>query len=331
MINMNSPTVQNMMQGGFNPYMNNAYVPQTVQQPVYYNPYNMQNNIQPQVEDVQLYYDPMPNQITNQTRGINSNMQPIVNQPTYYGYNNQAFNGYTNPYLMINQMEANKLKQREQAIAQGKIWRTLLQGCADEYQLDIDEAVKVVESMYYSEPYVPEITEKQRIIRQKNENIARIDANYNYCVQNNIRMPNIMDKARNSIYGYYNYIDKLLEDCSENYDMMEYFSKVYPIVRQDQAFRNIREANKNLRNQYNSNAFNALIDKTTGNRPDSYYAKLMESYADAGVKLETSNGLVITPDEMEVKLPERLLRNRNSQDDYYEKRRKFYDAIFRKE
>ena len=55
----------------------------------------------------------------------------------------------------------------------------------------------------------------------------------------------------------------------------------------------------------------------------------METYADTGVKLETSNGLVITADEMEVKLPERLLKN--SQDRYYEQRRKFYDAIFRKE
>ena len=55
----------------------------------------------------------------------------------------------------------------------------------------------------------------------------------------------------------------------------------------------------------------------------------MESFSDDGVKLETSNGLVITADEMEIKLPSRLIKNQR--DIYLEQKRKFYDAIFKKE
>ena len=54
-----------------------------------------------------------------------------------------------------------------------------------------------------------------------------------------------------------------------------------------------------------------------------------QSFSEDGVKLTNGDGLTITPDEMEIKLPDRLLKNR--QDRYYEQRKKFYDSIFKKE
>ena len=137
MLNMNSPVVQNLIQpqSGFNPYMNNGYIPQQQQQNYYgYNPYIVNQNNKDVLDDWEYSYDPMPKVIVNENRGINtgihqqqihSNMQqlnPYINN----GFNNMAFNGYMNPILMRNQMEAQKLQQREEAIQQGKIWRTLL-------------------------------------------------------------------------------------------------------------------------------------------------------------------------------------------------------------
>ena len=73
MLNMNSPTVQNLIQSGFNPYNNTGYVPQQpIQQNTYYNPYIIQ---QPQsIDNGNFYYDPMPKVIVNESRGINSNI-----------------------------------------------------------------------------------------------------------------------------------------------------------------------------------------------------------------------------------------------------------------
>ena len=338
MLNMNSPTVQNLVQSGFNPYMNNGYTPQPVQQqPMYYgyntyNPYlaQPQNMGYQQNVELEYYYDPMPKVITNEARGINTQIQqqPMYNNSNnYYGYNSQAFNGYMNPILMRNQMESERIRQREEAIQQGKIWRRLLEKETDD-NFDIDEAVKIIESMYYFEPYQEELSIKEKMIIDKNRRIAEIDTRADYYRQNNIPMQTNLDVMRANFYGYYNHLNEIsgvTEDCG----MMEYFTEVYPLLKQEELSYQANKFSKNLKNNYNNSDFNKLIDEHSKDKSDSYYAKLMETYADTGVKLETSNGLVITADEMEVKLPERLIKN--SQDRYYEQRRKFYDAIFRKE
>ena len=334
MLNMNSPTVQNLMQSGFNPYMNSGYVPQQqpVYQPQYYNPYayqqpmNYNNN-----NEFEYFYDPMPNRIVNEARGIDTQtMQPINNRNNYAPmYNNQAFYGYMNPILMRNQMESQRIHQREEAIQQGKIWRALLQKESEyDEDFDLEGTIQRVESLYYFEPVQQELSIKEKTVIDKNNRIAEIDARYEYNKQNNIPMLTNLDLMRSNFYGYYDRINSVVGDI-ENCDMMDYFTRVYPQLKQQDLMYEAERYNKNLKNRYNSKDFNKLIDQVTGDKPDSYYSKLMETFADTGVKLETSNGLVITADEMEIKLPERLLKN--SQDDYYERRRKFYDAIFKKE
>ena len=338
MLNMNSPTVQNLVQSGFNPYMNNGYIPQSVQQqPMYYgyNPYVVPQQYTQvnQNTEFEYYYDPMPKTVVNEARGINTQIQtqpqPSYNNYYNYAYNSQAFNGYMNPILMRNQMESERIRQREEAIQQGKIWRMLLQREANSDDgFDIDAAVQKVESMYYYEPYQEELSLKEKMVIDKNSRIAEIDARAEYCKQNNIPMVTNLDIMRANFYGYYNHINSIIGDV-ENCGMMEYFRDVYPVLKQEELAYEAERYNKNLKNRYNSSDFNKLIDDVTKDKPDSYYYKLMETYADNGVKLETPNGLVITADDMEVKLPERLLKNK--QDQYYEQRRKFYDAIFRKE
>ena len=336
---MNSPTVQNLMQSGFNPYNNSGYIPQPIQQPVYYNGYNPYMQPQPQVqhvnanEEFEYYYDPMPDKIVNEARGINT--QPIQQQPVQnnysnynYTYNPTAFNGYMNPILMRNQMEANRIRQREEAIQQCRIWRILLQDEAKNDEFDIDATIAKIESLYYYEPPVQDLSIKEKMVIDKNNRIAEIDARYDYNKQNNIPVYTNLDLLRANVYGYYNKQASMVEDM-DNCNMMTYFTQVYPKQKQEQLLYEAERYSKNLKNRYDSNDFNKLLDQSSKDKPDSYYAKLMETYADGGVKLETSNGLVITADEMEVKLPERLLRNK--QDQYYEQRRKFYDAIFRKE
>ena len=332
MLNMNSPTVQNLIQSGFNPYNNNRYVPQQpIQQNTYYNPYTIQQS--QSIDNGNFYYDPMPKVIVNESRGINSNISQsnnngFNNQQFYYGYNPYVFNGYMNPILMRNQMENDKIRQREESIAQGRIWRTLLQGIGNDDEFDIDYAVQHIESLYYNEPYTPEMSIKQKMIRDKNDHLAQIEARLAYYKQNNIPVTNSLTVMRNNVCRHFNHIEEVIGDM-ENCDMVDYFTRVYPELKQEQMMREVDSYNKNLKNRYDSNDFNKLIDQVTGDKPDSYYAKLMEGYANNGVKLETSNGLVITADEMEVKLPSRLLKNK--QDVYYEQRRKFYDAIFKKE
>ena len=129
MLNMNSPTVQNLVQSGFNPYMNNGYIPQPVQQqPMYYgyNPYIVQQQYTQvnQNTEFEYYYDPMPKTVVNEARGINTQIQtqpqPSYNNYYNYAYNSQAFNGYMNPILMRNQMESERIRQREEAIQQGE-------------------------------------------------------------------------------------------------------------------------------------------------------------------------------------------------------------------
>lgn len=350
MLNMNSPTVQNLIQTtGFNPY--NGYTPQEpVQQQMYYgyqqpiqqyygyNPYIVpQQN--PDTIPVQLeyYYDPMPNVIINEARGINTQMTIMPNQNyNYYGYNynnyafnSQVFNGYMNPILMKNQAETARIQQREEAIQQGKIWRILLQKeCNSDDGFNIEEAVQKIESLYYTEPYQPDLSMKDKMIIDKNNRIAEIDARVEYNRQNNIPMITEIDQMRSNFYGYYNYLESITGDTS-NCGMMEYFTEIYPLLRQEELSYGAKKFNKNLKNKFNNEGFTDLVNNTAKDKPDSYYYKLMESFADTGVKLETPNGLVVTADEMEIKLPERLLKNR--QDQYYEQRRKFYDAIFRKE
>lgn len=335
MLNMNSPTVQNLIQSGFNPYNNSGYIPQPqTQQNVYYNPYNIQ---QPQytnmVNTENYYYDPMPKVIVNENRGINSQLvQPGTgynNQQSYYGYNQYAFNGYMNPILMRNQIESDRIRQREEAINQGKIWRTLLQGIdKSDNEFNIDEAVEHVESLYYREPYKKDIPIKEKMIIDKNNHLAELESRLAYYRENNIPIVNNLTMLTNHFCDYFNHIEEVIGDM-DNCGITDYFRRVYPELKQEEMMREVERYNKNLKNRYNSNDFNKLIDQVTGDKPDSYYAKLMEGYAGNGVKLETQNGLIITADEMEVKLPERLLKNK--QDVYYEQRKKFYDAIFKKE
>ena len=332
MLNMNSPTVQNLMQSGFNPYNNTGYIPQPqpIQQNYGYNPYMYQQQ-QPQhvVENWQYSYDPMPKVIVNEARGINSQLeqQPFDNYNHGNYYNNQVFNGYMNPILMKNQMESERLRQREEAIQQGKIWRALLKGREDDEDFDMDEIVQRVESMYYYEPPVQEMSIKEKIIVDKNNHIAELECKLQHYRENNIPIINQVDVMRANICSYYDKINSIIGD-PDNCDIVDYFTRVYPELKHQQLMREAEHYSKNLKNRYNSNEFNKLIDKETASRPDSYYAKIMETFADNGVKYTNNDGIVITADEMEVKLPERLLKN--SQDAYYDQRRKFFDAIFHK-
>lgn len=346
MINMNSPTVQTIIQStGYNPFVNGQYVPQS--QPIPgqntyssyydYNPYLI-NQMRKNNDELEweYYYDPMPKVIVNEARGINTNpiqsSNTMYNNPyTYNGYNNMAFNGYMNPILMNNAIEQRKIHEREEAINQGKIWRAFLKNVQLENEdFDIDQAVTHIESLYYQEPVQPQMTMKERIIVDKNRHIAELESRLDYYRNNNIPIPTPHKIQQANFYNYYNHINSIIGDV-DNCDMVDYFTRVYPELRHEQLSEEAEKFNKNIKNRYNSKDFNKLIDKVAEGRSDSYYYKLMESYSQDGVKLETSNGLVITADQMEVKLPERLLRKRNNQDLYYEQRKKFYDSIFKKE
>ena len=197
MLNMNSPTVQNLMQSGFNPYMNSGYIPQ--QQPIQpiYNPYMpIQNQpVKNDLDDWQYYYDPMPKVVVNDARGINSQITPtpgggfMNNNPVMY--NPAMFNGYMNPILMQNQMESNRIRQREEAIAQGKIWRRLFENEAKyDDEFDVEQMVQRVESLYYNEPVKQDLSIKEKIVIDKNSHIAEVEARNNYYIQNNIRYTN---------------------------------------------------------------------------------------------------------------------------------------------
>lgn len=331
MLNMNSPIVQNLMQSGFNPYSNNGYIPQqqSIQQNYGYNPYTYQSTQQDILDNWQYSYDPMPQMIVNEARGINSTIiHPSYSNNNYYGnnyYNSQVFNGYSNPILMKNQMENERIRQREEAIQQGKIWRILFKNQEHNENFDIDLLVEKVESMYYYEPPRQEIPIKEQIIIDKNNHIAELEARLSYYRQNNIPIMNTADMQLNNICNYYNRINDIIGDVN-NCDMVDYFTRVYPELKYQEMMKDVNKYNKNLKNAYNTKDFNKQI--INNEKPDSYYAKIMETFAETGVKLETSSGLIITPDEMEVKLPERLLKNR--QDEYYEQRKKFFNSVFNK-
>ena len=330
MLNMNSPVVQNMMQqSGFNPYVNNGYVPQ---QPVYYgyNPYAVP---QPQTQQpVETYYDTMPNVIVNENRGIHSSIQSCPNygyqQPiTNNGfYNNQLFNGYVNPYLMKNQMEAQKLQQREMAIQQGKVWRKLFSGYEQENEyFNMDDTIRSIELMYCPEINQEEIPLKTKIIIEDNNHIARLNASLNYCKQNNIPIRDSMSDMRDNFNRVHNHIREIVGDG----DLVDYFTRAFPILKQEDMDLELRRQQRNRKTNYNSNQFNELLDRETKDKSDSYYYKLMDSIADHGLKLSNGDGLTITADEMEIKLPDRLMKSR--QEKYYEQRRKFYESVFKKE
>lgn len=339
MLNMNSPTVQNLIQSGFNPYSNNGYIPQPqhqiqqsygysnpymYQQPQQnyeynYNPYYQQN-----INNSAYYYDIMPQFIVNESRGINSTLsQPYYNNSNYY--NNQVFNGYSNPILMKNQMESDRIRQKTEAIEQGKIWRVLFRNHEHEEDFDMDLLVERVESLYYYEPPKQEISVKDKIIIDKNNHIAELEARLSYYKANNIHIMNSAELMLNNMCNYYNQINEIIGDV-DNCDMVDYFTRVYPELKYREMMKDVDKYNKNLKNTYNANDFNKQVIRQE--KPDSYYAKIMETFAETGVRLETSSGLIITPDEMEVKLPERLLKNR--QDEYYEQRKKFFNSVFNK-
>lgn len=341
MINMNSPTVQNIIQSqGYNPFTNNQYIPQQqvyYQQPQTnyynnYNPYTMYSSTRNNnYTDNNLYssYDSMPTCIVNQYRNIHSEIkqQPIMQQA--YGYNNAAFNGYINPILESNRREQERINQRKLAIEQGKIWRSLF-GMVE--GVDIDEVVKEVESLYYNEPVQESIPIKEKIIMDKNRHLAEVEARLDYYRQNNIPIitPFIIEK--NNFYNYYNHINSIIGD-PDDCDMYKYFTEVYPKLKQEQLAEEAEHYNKNLKTRYNNGEFNKLIDKNSADRPDSYYYKMMQTFANDGVKLTNGDGLTITADQMEVKLPERFMtkHKKNKQDLYYEQRKKFYETIFRKD
>ena len=346
MINMNSPTVQTIMQStGYNPFVNGQYVPQPQQMPrqnTYssyydYNPYLLNQRIQNKFDDIYEWensYDPMPKVVINEARGINTTpvqqTGTMYNNPYVYnnGFNN-PFNGYMNPILMNNLAEQRKLQEREEAIRQGKIWRKLLQNVKyEDEDFDIDQAVKNIESIYYNEPYQPEMSIKEKIIVDKNRNIAEIESRLDYYRMNNMHIPTPTDALRSNVCAYYNHINSIIGD---NCDMVDYFTRVYPELKFEQLTYEAERNRKNLKNKYDNKDYDNLLNKAAADRPDSYYYKLMESFADNGVSLHTADGLYITPDQMEVKLPERLLRKRNKMDQYYEQRKKFYDSVFKKE
>lgn len=336
MINMQSPTVQNIIQSqGYNPFSNMQYNPQPqmnyypqLQQPVMYNynPYTLystNNN-----NDSFKSYDSMPNCIINENRNIHS----VIQQPqsiNNMGYNNIAFNGYINPILENNRREQERINQRKLAIEQGKIWRSLFGNIEG---INIDEVVKKVESFYYNEPIQETIPIKEKIIMDKNKHLAEMEARLDYYRQNNIPIMTPFIMQRNNFYNYYNRINSMIGDANEC-GMYEYFTQVYPKLKQEQLSVEAEHFNKNLKNRYNSKDFNKLIDQVSNGKSDSYYYKIMESFADNGVKFDNGDGLTITADQMEVKLPERFMNKhrKNMQDLYYEQRKKFYESVFRKD
>lgn len=350
MLNMNSPVVQNMTSKGFNPYNNTdqkyyygnnsqtqqsmyyqGYNPygNTIQQTNCYQGYNPYgNNIQQQEEIEYNYYDPMPQVIINESRNIHSvAVNPVQRGNINLLYNPQAFNGYVNPYLMKNQMEAEKLRQREIAIQQGKICRILLGNLAKEdSDIDLDEMVKGVESMYYNEPVVENIPIKEKIIMDKNQHFGELEARLEYCRNNNIPMYDNKERARYNFYSYYNHINDIIGD-PDKCDIVDYFTRVYPQLRQEQLDWESKRFSKNLKNGYISNNYNKILDQHSS--PNSYYEKIMKTFADTGVKLTDNDGLTITPDEMEIKVPSRLLNTNRTK--YMEQRQKFFDSVIRKE
>lgn len=348
MLNMNSPIVQNLMKTGFNPctniglnqiqqqeqynYRNNQYINQYPMFNNYqYNPYCEPQPSNDILDNWNYSYDPMPKVVINEARGINSRIIEPANTYNNYNslYNNQVFNGYMNPILTKNQYQNESIKQREEAIHQGKIWRTLLKGRAFESDdFNIDEAVETVESFYYQEPYKEDIPIKDKIVIDKNNHIAELESKLLYYRQNNIPILTEMDILRNRVCAYYNNINDIIGDI-DNCDMVDYFTRVYPELKHRELDREVEKYNKNLKNRYKNDDFDKLVNKTTQDKPDSYYMKMMETFAETGVRFETSNGITITPDCMEVRLPDRLLKNR--QDVYYDQRKKFFNAIFNKE
>lgn len=303
-------------------------------------PTNPEEKNYPQIE---YYYDPMPNVVCNPARGIysqkmiNPQVPPQFNNPAF---NAQAFVGYSNPVLSQKQTEIDRIGQKQEAIAQGNIWRTLFKGAAfaDDPDFNPEETATYIESLYYTEPYVPEMTPKEQMVVEKNNHIAQVDAAAEYCKANNIPMLNNLDLIRANFYAYYDHIYSVVGDIS-NCGMMEYFNDVYPLLVQDELLQKARKTNKNRKNNYKTNEFNTSIkNNTNGNvlipldsiqdMPDSFVAKLAENFADNGIKICTSDGLTITKDGMEITMPERLLKNRQKQ--YYEQRREFYDKIFNK-
>lgn len=341
MLNMNSPVVQNLMplQSGFNPYTNNGYIPQQQQQNYYgYNPYVLNQQNKDILDEWEFTYDPMPDVVINQNRGIHTGVvqrgggpiQTINNQYDYNGYNNNiAFNGYMNPILMKNQMEAEKLRLREEAINQGKIWKRLLKSeSIINENFNIDEEIRRIESLYYTEPVTNNIPIKDKIILEKNNYFGELESRLDYYKQNNIPIIDNNYIMNMKLANYYNHINEIIGNTDEC-DIVDYFTRVYPELRHEELSWLCERQKRNLKNKYNSGEFNKLIDKVSEDRPDSYYYKLMETFSEDGVKLSNGDGLTITPDEMEIKLPNRLLKNK--QDVYYEQRKKFFDSIFNKE
>lgn len=346
MINMNSPTVQSIINSaGYNPFVNGQYVPQPQRMPRQ-NTYSSYNDYNPYIANRQygyeqddLYnwentYDPMPREIVNEARGIHSIMVQPVGSTYNMAYNNgyynsNVFNGYYNPILMNNIAEQRKITEREESIKQGKIWRSLLGNvkCEDE-DFDIDNAVSYIESLYYMEPYQPEMTIKEKVLTEKNRQLAEMESRINYYRENNIPIVTDKDIARAGFYGYYNHLSAVAGD---NCDIVDYFTRVYPELKFEQLEFEARKFSKNLKNKYKDGDYGKVLEKVSSDKPDSYYYKLMESFSKNGVKITNGDGLTMTPDQMEIKLPERLLKKRNERNAYYEQRKKFYDSVFRKE
>lgn len=339
MLNQNSIVVQNLIsqQQGFNPY--NGYVPQQnyypQQQSYYqqqlpnYNPYQMNtnNSYDDPLYNWGEYYDPMPNTVINEGRGINiqANQVPTNNYQYNSYYNNMAFSGYTNPILMRNQIEADKIKQREFAIQQGKIWKLLFK---NDPNIDIDKDVKFIESLYYSEPVKEDIPIKEKIYREKNKYFGELEYKLEYYRANNIPIMDERYITNCKLASYYNHITDVIGNPDEC-GMYEYFTEVYPELYHEELDWKCERERRNLKNRYNSKEFNKYIDEESKDKTDSYYYKLMESFSDNGVSISNGDGLIMTPDQMEIKLPSRLIKNR--QDKYYEQRKKFYDSVFKKE
>lgn len=280
-------------------------------------------------------YDAMPSQIANESRGINSGIKVVQRHYNNMNYNNPMFNaqlfqGYTNPILQQNQMQMERLRQREDAIQQGKIWRTLLGGEAKHNDdFDLDGIVQKVESMYYFEPpTVQQYTPKEQQVVNKNEQIAMMQARIDEMQNRYNHTPWHYDIYKYNFYSYYDQINKIIGD-PETCDMTDYFSRVYPVLYQRDLLEQAKEFNKNGKNRFDANSFNTRLDSISQNMPDSYFYKLMNSMSDNGVQLRTDYGLTITPDEMEVTLPQSIIDKQRQKQ--AERRAKFYSTVFSKE
>lgn len=355
MFNYNSPVVQNMLK--HEPNSNtydmdiNTYKPQNSG----YNPYPINNN------GTQVEYTPNQtwgytngyNQYSPQYyQGYTNQYSPQYYQgqyqPQYYqsGYNPTyqyqqpighytgecdmpnpqnfsddykygMFSNYNNPY-MFNSYEYQMQLRKEREI-QLKVRRLLLNNSFKSAGCELTD--EMFDSVFNPKPD-EELYEPKRLrIRKNNEDVRRLESNYQYMKDHNIPIVTPAIYERNVMLNNMSRIQSVMKDC----DLYEYFTEIHPTLKVMDREEDFYHARKNLANRYNSRDFNSFIDSVP--KSDSYYEKLMTDIANGGPIYEDSErGIRVTADEIEVKLPEKFRKT-----EYCKRREKFLRTILGKE